>query len=152
MKGRENKQNTLVYVMFVCKSRKYSHYRICVVTHNSPSLKIYVLFIPQFAVLEGVMMGQAFLNLFGRVKHFDWTLWARLHETRSELKPVWNLKPLWNVIPFIWQFRWRFHWGNFPNNNKTLLHRCKWYLLINAHLINAKKVLSMIAFNWCKLN
>ena len=21
---------------------------------------------------------------------------ARLHETRSELKPVWNLKPLWN--------------------------------------------------------
>ena len=37
---------------------------------------------------------------------------ARLHETRSELKPVWNLKPLWNVVPFTLQFTWRFHCGN----------------------------------------
>ena len=64
---------------------------------------------------------------------------ARLHETRSELKPVWNLKPFWNVVPFTWQFTWRFHCGNFPNNSKALLHMCKWYLLINANLINAKK-------------
>ena len=66
------------------------------------------------------------------------SLRACLHETRSELKPVWNLKPLWNVVLFTWQFTWRFHCGNFPNNSKTLLHMCKWYLLINANLINAK--------------
>ena len=66
---------------------------------------------------------------------------ARLHETRSELKLVWNLKPLWNVVPFTWQFTWRFHCGNFPNNSKTLLHMCKWYLLINANLIDAKQML-----------
>ena len=34
---------------------------------------------------------------------------------------------------------WKFHCGNFPNNSKTLLHMCKWYLLINANLIDAKK-------------
>ena len=33
---------------------------------------------------------------------------ARLHKTRSELKPCWNLKPLWKVVPFTWQF----HCGN----------------------------------------
>ena len=66
---------------------------------------------------------------------------ARLHETQSELRPVWNLKPLWNVVPFTWQFTWRFHCSNFPNNRKTLLHMCKWYLLINANLINAKHML-----------
>ena len=55
-------------------------------------------------------------------------LWARLHETRSELKPVWNLKPLWNVVPFTWQFTWRFHCCKFPNNSKTLIHMWKWYL------------------------
>ena len=27
----------------------------------------------------------------------------------------------------------------FPNNSKTLLHMCKWYPLIIANLINAKK-------------
>ena len=32
------------------------------------------------------------------------TMRARLHETRSELKPVWNLKPPWNLVPFTWQF------------------------------------------------
>ena len=64
---------------------------------------------------------------------------ARLHETRIELKPVWNLKPLWNVVLFTWQFTWRFRCGNFPNNSKALLHVCKWYLLINVNLINAKK-------------
>ena len=61
------------------------------------------------------------------------TLTACLHETRSELKPIWNLKPFWNVL-ITWQFTWRFHCGNFPNNSKTLLHICKWYLLINAKL------------------
>ena len=86
------------------------------------------------------------------------SLRARLHETRSELKPVWNLKPLWNVVPFTWQlhceqpwnfkplskivpFTWRFHCGNFPNRSKTLLHMCKWYLLINANLIDTKQML-----------
>ena len=52
---------------------------------------------------------------------------------------VWNLRPLWNVVPFTWQFTWRFHCGIFPNNSKTLLHMCKWYLFSNANLINAKK-------------
>ena len=64
---------------------------------------------------------------------------ARLHETRSELKPIWKLKPLWHLVPFTWQFTKWFHCGIFPNNSKTLLHRCKWYLLINANLINAKR-------------
>ena len=41
---------------------------------------------------------------------------ARLYETQSELKP------LWNVDPFSWQFTWRFHCGNFPNNSKTIPH------------------------------
>ena len=87
---------------------------------------------------------------------------ARLHETRSELKPVWNLKLLGNVVPFTWQFHceqpwnlrpllkivlfpWRFHCSNFPNSktcvNVNVLHMCKWYLLINANLINAKQML-----------
>ena len=74
------------------------------------------------------------------------TFGARLHETRSEFKPVWNLKPLWNVVPFTWQFTWRFHCGNFPNNSKTLLHMCKWYILINANLINAKHMLRYCLF------
>ena len=55
-------------------------------------------------------------------------LGARLHDTRSELKLIWNLKPLWNVVPFTWQFTWRFQCSNFPNNSKALLHMCKWYL------------------------
>ena len=50
-------------------------------------------------------------------------------------------KPLWNVVPFTWQFTWRCHCGNFPNNSKTLLHMWKWYLLIDANLINAKQML-----------
>ena len=88
---------------------------------------------------------------------------ARIHETRSELKPVWNLKPLWNVVPFTWQFHCeqhrnlkllskivpftrRFHCGNFPNHSNTLLHMCKWYLLINANSINAKQMLCYSLF------
>ena len=67
------------------------------------------------------------------------SLRARLHETRSQLKPVWNLKPIWNVVLFTRQFTWRFHCSNFPNNSKALLHMCKRYLLINVNLINAKK-------------
>ena len=59
-----------------------------------------------------------------------WWFRARLNDIRSELKPVWNLKSLWNVVPFTWQFTWRFHCGNFPNNSKTLLHMWKWYILI----------------------
>ena len=71
---------------------------------------------------------------------------ARLDETQSELKPVWHVKPLWNVVLFTWQFTWRFHCDNFPNISKTLLHMCKWYLLINVHLINAEK-----CFQWLLL-
>ena len=60
---------------------------------------------------------------------------ACLHETPSELKP------LWNVVPFTRQFIWRFHCGNILNNGKALMHMCKWYLLIIANLINAKQML-----------
>ena len=65
---------------------------------------------------------------------------ARLHENRSKPKPVWNLKPLCEVVPFTWQFTWKFYCANFPNNSKTLLHMCKWYLLIIAKVINAKQM------------
>ena len=57
---------------------------------------------------------------------------------------------------FIWDPKWtqtglkcrsvymviymRFHCGNFPNYSKTM-HMCKWYLLINANLINVKQML-----------
>ena len=57
---------------------------------------------------------------------FSFKLRARLHETWSELKP------LWNVVPFTWKF----HCHNFSNNGKALLHMCKWYLLGYANLIN----------------
>ena len=30
---------------------------------------------------------------------------------------------------------------NFPNNGKALLHMCKWYLVINANLINVRQML-----------
>ena len=62
---------------------------------------------------------------------------AHLHETRNELKPVWNLKPLWKVVPFAW----RFHCNNFPNNGKILMWMRQWLLLINTSLINAKQML-----------
>ena len=89
----------------------------------------------------------------------NWKLRARLPEIQSELRPVWNLKPLWNIVLFTWQFHceqpwnlkpllkivpftWRFHGSNFPNHSKTLLHICKWDLLINAaNVINAKQML-----------
>ena len=61
---------------------------------------------------------------------------ACLHETWSKHKPVWNLKLLWNVVPFTWEYTRRFHRSNFPNNGKTLMHMCKWYLVIIANLIN----------------
>ena len=90
-----------------------------------------------------------------------WTtikLRARLHETRSELKPVWNLKPLWKVVPFTWQFHygqlwdlkplskifpftWRYHCDNFSNRSRILMHMRKLSLLINVSLINAKQML-----------
>ena len=86
------------------------------------------------------------------------SLRARLQETRSELRPVWNLKTLSKVILFTWQFHckqpwnlkplskivlfpWRFYCGNFPNHCKNLLHMCKWYLLINVSLTDAKQML-----------
>ena len=56
--------------------------------------------------------------------------------------------PFSNKTTFTWdskwtqtglKFTWKSHCGNFPNNSKTLLHMCEWYLLINANLINAKK-------------
>ena len=40
---------------------------------------------------------------------------ARLHETQSDFKPVWNLKPLWKVVLFTWQF----HYGQ-PSDLKPL--------------------------------
>ena len=72
-----------------------------------------------------------------------WRLGARLHETRSELKPVWNLKTCWQVVPFTWQFHcgqtwdlkplskivpftWWFHSDCPLNHSKTLLHMRKW--------------------------
>ena len=67
------------------------------------------------------------------------TFRARLHETRSEIKPVWNLEPLWNVVPFTWQFKRRFHCGNFPRNNKTLLHMCNRCCAIDCFLNNSSK-------------
>ena len=68
---------------------------------------------------------------------------ARSHETRSEIKPVWDLKVLWKAVPFTWQlhygqlwdlkllskivlFTWRFHCGNFPNQSKILMRMRKW--------------------------
>ena len=70
------------------------------------------------------------------IRHIHLLQRIRLHETRSELRPVWHLKSLWKVIPFTW----RFHCANFPNHSKTLLQMCKWYLLINAKLIDAKQM------------
>ena len=68
---------------------------------------------------------------------------AGLHESRSELKLVWNLKPLWKVVTFTCQFyygqpwdlkplskvvpfTWRFHCGNFSNHSKILMHMHRW--------------------------
>ena len=70
----------------------------------------------------------------------------RLHEIRSELKPVWNLKPLRNVVPCTWQFTWRFHCDIFRNSSKTLLCMWKWYVFIDANLINAKQMLPSSLF------
>ena len=36
-------------------------------------------------------------------------LGTRLHETRSDLKPVLNLKLLYKVVPFAWQFHCGFN-------------------------------------------
>ena len=41
----------------------------------------------------------------------------------------------------IFFFTWRFQCGNFQNYYKTLSHMCKWYILINANLIDAKQML-----------
>ena len=108
-------------------------------------------------------------NLGPRFRSFRWSrfktksLRAPLHETRSELKPIWNIKLLWKVVSFTWQFHyeqpwnlkplsktvqfiWRFHFGNFLNHSKTLLHTCKWYFLINASFIDAKRMLQYWLF------
>ena len=86
------------------------------------------------------------------------SLRARLRETRSEIKPVWNLKPLWKIVPFTLQFHYGqpwdlkplskivsftspFHCGNFPKHSRILSHMRKCFLLINASLINAKQML-----------
>ena len=80
-------------------------------------------------------------NVHIRIFRKPWSLILRCFFPVSILKPGWNLKPLWNVVPFRWQFTWRFHCGNFSNNSMTPLYMCKCYLLINANLINAKKML-----------
>ena len=75
-------------------------------------------------MLTGNILGIKILHL--RIIHFpddiytlkinNGNMWirARLHETRSELKPVWDLKPLWKMF----LFTWRFYCGNFPNCSK----------------------------------
>ena len=63
---------------------------------------------------------------------------ARLHETRSELKPVWNLKPLWNSI-FHLNCKIRFGFPKtikrviFSNTQLYCVHY--WYFWI-VHFIN----------------
>ena len=49
----------------------------------------------------------------------------------------WKLKSLSTFLPFTW----RFQCGNFPNHSKTQLHIRRWYLLINANLIDVKQML-----------
>ena len=99
-----------------------------------------------FAKFTGTHLCQSlFFNKIASLRHrffpvnFMKFLRAGLHETRSELKPVWNFKPLWKVVLFTWQFHygqpwnlkllskivlltWIFHCGNFPNHSKALLH------------------------------
>ena len=61
-----------------------------------------------------------------------------MHETRSELKQVWNIKPLWKVVPFTWQF----HYGR-PWNLKSLseIVPFTWrFHCGNASLINVKQI------------
>ena len=71
MKGRENKQNTVVYVMFVRKTRKYLHHRICAVTHNFNCYKYMSRFDPNLHSFGWGNDGTGF-QLFRRVKNFDW--------------------------------------------------------------------------------
>ena len=52
-------------------------------------------------------------------------------------QPVWNLKPIWKVVPFTRQFCC----DNFPNHNEIQLLTRKWWPLINAKLIDAKRML-----------
>ena len=68
----------------------------------------------------------------GWMLNFTWDVYMR-PEMKSNRYEISNRFE----IPFTCQFTWRFHCGNFPNNSKALLHMCKWYLLINANLINA---------------
>ena len=41
----------------------------------------------------------------------------------AQILQCWRRK---TVVPFTWQFTCRFNCGNFSNNNKALLHMCKW--------------------------
>ena len=88
-------------------------------------------------VVETKLNVQYIKNILEQIKEIAVFIRARLHETRSELKPVWNLKSLRFEISFRLHGSWHGD-VNFPNNSKPLLHICKWYLLINENLINAK--------------
>ena len=118
---------------------------------GSPDLwKMYVLYTfwlqkPYCPSLIKITFPREYYGLvkkFTKSRHTNRCIRARLHEIRSELKPVWNLKTLWNVFLFTWQFTWRFQSGSFLNNRKALLHLCRWYLLINVNLLNATSVIN----------
>ena len=46
---------------------------------------------------------RACLRINFTLQNFD-NFRESLHETRNELKSVWDFKALWKVIPFTWQF------------------------------------------------
>ena len=66
------------------------------------------------------------------------SLRPRLHDTQSELKPAWNS----NRFEKLFCLHGNLHGDFTVTTSQTiarLLHMCKWYILINENLINAKK-------------
>ena len=55
-------------------------------------------------------------------KHSNTHVRAHLHETRSELEPVWNLKPIWKVVLFTCQFQHDQPWDWSPFQKLFRLH------------------------------
>ena len=94
---------TLILIIFFQQNQVYMSYclHLSVVTFTNFFTK--GIFIKNFCAHTGV-----FKSSTVRYITFGMTVWpiislrARLHETRSELKPVWNLKSLWKVVPFTW--------------------------------------------------
>lgn len=75
-------------------------------------------------------------------------------ESKKELKTIWNLTLKSGPIYNTWQFHCRQHWDLIPLSKtvsftkwfqncivKLHLHICKWYLIINASLTDAKQML-----------